>query len=71
MHALAEEFEGRARFVRVDADSEGRLKKAFDSGSFPTYIVFRGGVEVDRLTFNFTGIRLESRLRGMVERALE
>ena len=71
MNSLATEFETRARFVRIDADEEGQLQAAFDSYSFPTYLVFKDGVEVDRLTLNFTEIRLEARLRGMVESALE
>ena len=71
VHALADEFQGQARFVRVDADSEGLLQEAFDSSVFPTYLVFKDGVEVDRLTFSFTAILLEERLRGMIAGALE
>ncbi len=71
LHSLADEFRGRARVASVDADREGEVLAAFDASSFPTYLVFRDGVEVDRLRLNFIPWRLESRLRGMLERALD
>lgn len=71
MNTLAEEFEGRARFVVVEADREGQVLARFDASSFPAYIVYRDGVEVTRLTLNFASIFMEERLRGMVEGALD
>ena len=44
---------------------------AFEASSFPTYLVFRDGAEVDRLRVNFIPWLLESRLRRMLERALD
>ncbi len=71
LHSLADEFRGRARVASVDADRSGELLAAFDASSFPTYLLFRDGVEVDRLRLNFIPWRLESRLRRMLERALD
>jgi thioredoxin-like negative regulator of GroEL len=68
---LAVEFEGRARVVSVDLDREGVVQEAFSVDGIPAYVVFRDGVEVDRLTPNIVGWFLEARLRRMVERALE
>jgi thioredoxin 1 len=68
---LSGEFDGRAHFVSVDADRDGTILAAFGASSFPTYLVFKDGREVDRLVLNFVPLLLESRLRGMVEGALE
>ena len=71
MNTLAREFEGRARFVVVEADRDGQVLESFDASSFPAYIVYRDGVEITRLTLSFASIFMEERLRAMVDRALE
>ncbi|MCP4005772.1 MAG: hypothetical protein GY725_16400 [bacterium] len=71
IESLAEEFSGRARFVMVHLDREGTLSKAFGSSGVPDYIVFRNGVEVDRITLIAIGWLLEPRLRWMIEGAME
>ncbi len=71
IESLAEEFRGRARVATVHADRGGDLLAAFDASGFPTYLVFRDGVEVDRLTLRFVPWFLESRLRRTLERALD
>ncbi len=71
MNELAREFEGRARFVVVEADRAGDVLESFGASSFPAYLVFNDGVEVSRLSLNFTSVFLEERLRGMVNDALE
>ena len=71
MEKLANEFEGRARVVTVDADRDGTVLEAFGASSFPTYLVFKDGEEVDRLRLNFVPLFLEGRLRGMIEGAIE
>ena len=70
MNALAEEFDGRARFVLVETERDDGLLDRFDAGSFPAYLVFRDGEEVSRLTLNFASIFLEERLRGMLQEAI-
>ena len=66
MQSLAEEFAGRVRFVRVDTAPDRKVLESFGASSLPTYIVFRDGVEVDRLTLNVIPLFLENRLRGML-----
>jgi thiol-disulfide isomerase/thioredoxin len=68
VEALAAEFAGRVRFVRVDADREGRVLRSFGASRLPTYIVFENGEEIDRLTLNIVPFFLEERLRGMLTR---
>ena len=70
VESLAQEFDGRARVVQVELDREGSVLASFDATAIPAYIVFRDGVEVDRLTLNFLDWFIESRLRGMLEGAL-
>ena len=67
---MAEEFAGRVRFVKVDVDPESDLLEAFDSKGVPTYLVFRQGVEVDRLAPLLVDWRTEQRLRSRIEDAL-
>ena len=55
----------------VHADRGGELLAAFGAQGFPTYLVFRDGVEVDRLTLKFVPWFLESRLRRALEGALD
>jgi len=66
VESLAVEFAGRARFVMVENDRDGEVLRSFGSTSLPTYIVYRDGVEVDRLTLNVIPLFLEERLRGML-----
>lgn len=70
IEALAEEFAGRVRFVKVDVDPDGDLLEAFDSKGVPTYLVFRQGVEIDRLAPLLFDWRTEQRLRSRIEDAL-
>lgn len=71
MKSLAREFESRVRFVLVEADEPGKLLERFDAGSFPSYLLFEDGEEVDRLTLNFAPWFLEDRLRSMLDHALD
>ncbi len=71
IETLAEEFNGRASFVKVDTSEDDTTLAAFDSSSYPTYIVYRDGIEVDRLTINFAPWFIEERLRRMVDNAID
>ena len=71
IESLADEFEGRARVVKVEVDRKGETLASFDASSLPSYLVFRDGVEVDRIRLRFLDWWLERRIRGMVEGALE
>jgi thioredoxin 1 len=70
IEGLAIELAGRARVVKVQLDREGAVQESFGVDGIPVYVVFRDGVEVDRLTPNIVDWFLERRLRRMVEGAL-
>jgi thioredoxin-like negative regulator of GroEL len=71
LEALAEEFDGRARFVKVEVDRQGVVLERFNASSVPAYLVFRDGVEVDRLSVNFLDWFFESRIRRMLDAGLD
>ncbi len=71
MEALAAEFKGRVRVVRVDIDPDETLLEKFEADGVPTYLVFRDGVEIDRLEPFLVDWGTESRLRRRIEAALE
>ena len=66
---LAREFSGKVRFVKVATTEDDGTLEAFGASSYPAYIVFRDGREVDRLTLNFAPWLIEERLRRMIEGA--
>jgi thioredoxin-like negative regulator of GroEL len=68
---IAEEFAGRVRVVKVEWDRDGRTGEDFGSSGVPDYLVFRDGERIDRLGLAFVGPFLESRLRRMLDAALE
>jgi thioredoxin-like negative regulator of GroEL len=67
---VAREFSGRARFVKVRTAKDDGMLEAFGASSYPAYMIFRDGREVDRLTLNFAPWLIEERLRRMIEGAL-
>ncbi len=68
--ALADEFAGRVRFVKVDVDKEEAVREAFGISSIPAYLVFKDGQEVDRIRMR-SGFLLERRIRWMLDSALD
>jgi thioredoxin-like negative regulator of GroEL len=71
VEALAGEFEGRVRFVKVNVDRDEAVRGQFGISGLPGYLVFRDGEEVDRLGATFLDWLLRWRLRRMVQGALE
>ena len=67
---LSEEFEGRARFVKIEVDRQGDTLERFGASGVPAYLVFQDGVEVDRLSLNFLDWYFEARIRMMLENRL-
>ena len=66
---LATEFDGRARVVKVEFDRGDDVLTAFDASGIPVYLLFRDGVEVDRVS-GVIAVFLEARLRRALESAL-
>ena len=71
MDEVARELGARARFVRVRVDPDSDTLERFGCSGLPAYLVFRDGVQVDRLSLNFTGWFLGSRLRRMLSGQLD
>ena len=62
---LADEYEGRARVLKVEAGANRDLAGGLAVSSVPTVVAFRGGEEVGRLV----GLRPESAYRKLLESA--
>ena len=71
IEALAEEFEGKVRFVVVEIDEEQAVMERFSAEGLPTYLVFDGGREVDRMRLVFVDWFLKPRIRRMLNGALD
>lgn len=48
--ALANEFAGKFRFAKVNADKALPILQEYGVRSIPTFIVFKNGTEIDRRT---------------------
>ncbi len=70
IESLADEFAGRAHFVKVDLSRDGEVLDRFDASGVPAYLLFRDGEEVGRLRLGGLGWFLEGRLRRMLEKSL-
>ncbi len=46
---LAEEFEGKVKFGKINVDDEKEIAKKFEVSSIPTFIIFKEGQEVKRI----------------------
>jgi thioredoxin 1 len=66
VEALAEEFDGRVRVVRINVDENPELAARYDVYAIPTFIIFRDGMEVDRLV----GAISKSALKERVEKVI-
>ena len=49
IESLAEQYEGRAVFGKVNTDEQPELAIRYQVSGIPTVIFFKGGEEVDRL----------------------
>ena len=63
---LAEQYEGKAKFVKVDVDANEGLSERFEIQSIPTLMVFRDGKVIDRVS----GAVPKPVLEGMLKKAL-
>lgn len=63
---LAQDFDGRARIVKVDVEAEQALGARLGARALPQLILFRNGVELQRMT----GIQSRTRLAVALEDAL-
>ncbi len=50
--AIAAQYEGKARVVKVDIDSNPKIPASYGVRSIPTLLLFKGGEVVDHLVGN-------------------
>jgi thioredoxin 1 len=60
---LAEKFEGKIRFAKINVDENSELSERFGIGSIPTLIVFKGGKSVEKITGSLPIEILEEKLK--------
>ena len=63
---LAEDYDGRVKFVKVNTDENITTAASYGIQSIPTLLVFRDGKPVDQII----GFRPKSELRSLLERAI-
>ena len=63
---LAVEMEGKASFVKVDIDESSKAAGTLQVTSIPTLVLFKNGIEVNRLV----GVKDIDALRSFVQAAL-
>ena len=66
LEELAAEYEGRARIVKMDADTNPDTIRAYGVMAMPTLSVFRGGERVSQVV----GAQPKARLRVQLDAAL-
>lgn len=62
---LAEAYEGRVRFVKVDVDKEPALASRFGVSAVPTLLVFRSGSVAETMVGRVDERTLRARLDGL------
>jgi len=63
---LADEYEGKAKFVKLNTDDNMRTAARYGIRSIPTLMVFKGGELIDQVI----GFRPKSDLKRSLEKAL-
>jgi len=66
VEALANEYAGKIKVVKVDVDQEPQIAARYGIRSIPTLMVFKGGQMVDQVI----GAVPRQHLAGMLDRAL-
>ncbi len=67
LEELAQEYEGKIDFVKVDVDANGPLAARYGVASIPTMLVFKGGQPVQQVT----GFKPKKELKKVLDEALE
>lgn len=50
LEELAQEYEGKVKFCKIDVDENGDLAAMYGIVSIPTLILLRGGKEIERIS---------------------
>ena len=67
VEALSEKFQGRVKMAKVEAPKSRRLCLNLKVMGLPTFLLFKEGKEVDRLTGNVTLRLIEDVLKKVLE----
>jgi thioredoxin 1 len=63
---MAQQYEGRARFVKINVDYHNKVAEQYNVRGLPTLIVFKNGNVEDRITGNTS----KDNISRMIDRAL-
>ena len=63
---LAEEYDGRVKFVKIDTEENFEVPDRYGIRNLPTLLVFKGGQQVDEIFGN----RSKAELKRLLETAL-
>ncbi len=66
MEELAEEYDGKVKFVKLNTDDNVNIAARYGIRSIPTLLMFKGGEPVDQII----GFRLKGDLKKTVDKAL-
>lgn len=63
---LAEEYEGKAKFFKIDIDKEMEIARELSIMSVPTIMIYKDGKDVDKIV----GVATEDILKNKIDNAL-
>ena len=64
--ALADEYDGKVKFAKMDVDSNPRTPMTYGIRGIPTLLIFSGGSPVDQVV----GAVPKAALKGRIEKAI-
>ena len=64
--ALADEYDGKVKFAKMDVDTNPRTPMSYGIRSIPTLLIFSGGSPVDQVV----GAVPKAALKGCLEKAI-
>ena len=64
VEALAEEFDGKVKFTKLDVDSNPKVATSYGIRGIPTLLIFNDGQPVDQVVGAVPKSELKSRLEG-------
>ncbi len=66
LEKLAEEYDGKIKFVKLDTEENFETSESYGILSLPTLLVFKGGQQIERIT----GARPRGDLKRSLDKAL-
>jgi thioredoxin 1 len=66
VEAVAQRYDGKAKVVKLDVDTNGQTAQKYGIKGIPTLILFNGGNEADRVV----GTTSKENISRMIDRAL-